>query len=230
MFNFSDIASPRTHREHRFQQFRYSCAYLLLWKLGENRIERTGSRTVLFPSNSCRFWLHNPGFQQMLVLLHLWLCVAMFSLLFRLGVGRLLHKVLSLAFRCLRTRAFVLRSQGLVDIFLPSRSCCFRPLSLIPFLHLDSAQRLFSTVGPIGVPRTTMFLVLFCELRYLTAGSWSRVSVVLSCDNFYCGLLFRNTAFNNSCTVVCIPVAEGTCREPHRKHRGTCCYHAFPLQ
>jgi hypothetical protein len=98
--------------------------------------------------------------------------------------GRLLlHNVLTLGFpnshedaaiRFAISRPTDCLRASLTFPLLRSRSCCFRPRSLMPLLHFCCARRLFPNVSPYGVPCTTSSLIHpFRGFRYPTACFWS---------------------------------------------------------
>jgi hypothetical protein len=90
------------------------------------------------------------------------------SLFFRLACGHLFHNVQSIIFRSpmedptgrftTSSPMVCLRASLICPVF-PSRSCCFRPRSLMPLFHFDCVRRLFPNVSPLGVRRTPSSLV-----------------------------------------------------------------------
>jgi hypothetical protein len=120
---------------------------------------------------------------------------SMCSFFFCFGGGRPLHKVQSLIlcisleipnahFKNSSLKAFLSSSSDVLSIlrrnsrlipelFIRSlpRSCCFRPRSLMPFLHSKPFQRLITDVRPFGVLSATLswsYLLRSCPLHCAT--------------------------------------------------------------
>jgi hypothetical protein len=112
------------------------------------------------------------------------------SLFFRFSYGRLPHNILTLTSRILTedptVRLAVFSTTACLNIsstfpLLPSSTYSFRTRSLMPLLHFPCAQRLFSNVRSLRVPRTTSSLVRLFQWVSATHGRSMITRLVLQC-------------------------------------------------